>query len=132
MMMFVDQYLITTSLDTFIEFMYHTNEKNILIFFSLKEAIIFWGRADFGGSVGKGKQTKFYFRPNSIIEENICTYIFSRCKCAFCKQIIKCAFTGFFKVYTADNFHHTERETMYRIEAKDFPFCEKKELLEGR
>jgi hypothetical protein len=31
--------------------------------FSSNETIKFLGRGDFDGSVGKGKQTKFYFRP---------------------------------------------------------------------
>jgi hypothetical protein len=31
--------------------------------FSSNEAKKFLGRSDFGGSVGKGKQTKFHFRP---------------------------------------------------------------------
>jgi hypothetical protein len=34
------------------------------IFFSDEAIKFFWGRGDFGGSVGKGKQTTFYFRPN--------------------------------------------------------------------
>jgi hypothetical protein len=45
--------------------MYNINEKNIqkkVIFHQMRQ-FNFLGRGDFGGSVGKGKQTKFYFRP---------------------------------------------------------------------
>ena len=65
MLRFVDKCLITTLLDTFTEFMYthNTNEQNIFFLISSNEAIHFWGHGDFGGSVGKGKQTRFYFRP---------------------------------------------------------------------
>jgi hypothetical protein len=48
---------------------HNTNEKNIFKKnnFASNEAINFLGRSDFYGSVGKGKQTKFYFRPYSSI-----------------------------------------------------------------
>jgi hypothetical protein len=39
------------------------------IIFHEKRQHFFWGRGDFGGSVGKGKQTKFYFRLNNKIQD---------------------------------------------------------------
>jgi hypothetical protein len=47
-----------------IPYRYDTTEKKILKNnFSSNVAIKFFGHGDFGGSVGKGKQTKSYFRP---------------------------------------------------------------------
>jgi hypothetical protein len=65
---FVYECLIKTLLDTFTKFMYKRNEKIYLIFFYFYQMWQwnFWGRGDFDGSVGKGKQTKFYFRPYRI------------------------------------------------------------------